>query len=247
MVRREDPNWDPAVPVGNPDAVVTRARPAGELRHVPLHERRGAARRPQLGLEAVARARGLHPEQRQDPRLQRVVFTGPVMRDDDESIAPGVIAPREFWKLVVMENADTRKLHATAYLLSQGDLIRDLLEKRSTDRRRRGLRPRRLTARSRSRSPTSPTPRATTSRHTLLPIPSWQPRVDRRRPTPASRSSFRSTRRPRSFSSAIDQTSTDSLRCGRASATRTRSQFTARSSRGTLRDLSPLDSLPGTL
>jgi endonuclease G, mitochondrial len=34
-------------------------------------------------------------------------------------------------KVVVMENADTGKLHATAYLLSQGDLIRDLLERRS--------------------------------------------------------------------------------------------------------------------
>jgi endonuclease G len=54
-----------------------------------------------------------------------------VVREDDDSIAPGVIAPREFWKVVVMENADTHKLHATAYLLSQGDLIRDLLEKRS--------------------------------------------------------------------------------------------------------------------
>jgi endonuclease G len=59
------------------------------------------------------------------------VFTGPVMRDDDDEIGPGVIAPREFWKLVVMEHVDTGKLHATAYLLSQGDLIRDLLEQRS--------------------------------------------------------------------------------------------------------------------
>jgi endonuclease G len=30
-----------------------------------------------------------------------------------------------------MVNAERRSLHATAYLLSQGDLIRDLLEKRN--------------------------------------------------------------------------------------------------------------------
>ncbi len=51
------------------------------------------------------------------------------MRLDDEvdPIGDGVIAPREFWKLVVMESAKKGSLHATAYLLSQGDLIRDLL------------------------------------------------------------------------------------------------------------------------
>jgi endonuclease G len=52
------------------------------------------------------------------------------MRDDDVEIGPGVIAPREFWKVVVMEDSDKHELHATAYLLSQGDLIHDLLEKR---------------------------------------------------------------------------------------------------------------------
>ena len=42
-----------------------------------------------------------------------------------------MIAPREFFKLVVMESAERGTLHATAYVLSQGQMIRDLLEERS--------------------------------------------------------------------------------------------------------------------
>jgi endonuclease G len=61
------------------------------------------------------------------------VFTGPVNRPDDPEVKPGVFAPREFWKVVAMLDADgnASKLHATAYLLSQGELIRELLERRS--------------------------------------------------------------------------------------------------------------------
>ena len=59
------------------------------------------------------------------------MFTGPVNRLDDPEIKPGVLLPREFWKLVVMVDADEQRLHATAYLLSQGDLIRELLENRN--------------------------------------------------------------------------------------------------------------------
>jgi endonuclease G len=63
------------------------------------------------------------------------VFTGPVMRDpggDEEEIeVDGAIAPLEFWKLVATLDKDGKALHATAYVLSQGQLIRTLLEKRS--------------------------------------------------------------------------------------------------------------------
>ena len=52
-------------------------------------------------------------------------------RNDDPEIKPGVLAPRESWKLVVMLHAERESLHATADLLSQGDLIRELLEKRN--------------------------------------------------------------------------------------------------------------------
>ena len=58
------------------------------------------------------------------------MFAGPVIREDDPEIKEGVRAPLEFWKLVAMVDADKNALHATAYMLSQGQLIRDLLEKR---------------------------------------------------------------------------------------------------------------------
>jgi len=131
MVRREDPNWDPAVPVGNPDAAVTAL--ATQANFDTFHYTNAAVQHGDLN-SSSKRWLGL-----EDYILKSVkthgfrasVFTGPVVRDDDDSIAPGVVAPREFWKVVVMENADAHRLHATAYLLSQGELIRDLLEKRS--------------------------------------------------------------------------------------------------------------------
>lgn len=52
------------------------------------------------------------------------VFTGPVFATDDESFA-GVQLPRQFWKVAVMVKADGN-LSATAYLLSQADLIAGL-------------------------------------------------------------------------------------------------------------------------
>jgi hypothetical protein len=38
---------------------------------------------------------------------------------------------REFWKMVVMEDSERNKMHAIAYLLSQGQLIHKLLEDRN--------------------------------------------------------------------------------------------------------------------
>ena len=131
MVRREDPNWDPEVPAGNPDAAVTSLAKTANFdtfhytNAAVQHGDLNSSSKRWLGLEDYilksARTHGFRAS----------VFTGPVLRDEDDLIAPGVVAPREFWKVVVMENADNHRLHATAYLLSQGDLIRDLLEKRS--------------------------------------------------------------------------------------------------------------------
>lgn len=60
------------------------------------------------------------------------VFTGPVFRSTDKhlrnSAAATVAIPEEFWKIVVMKNARTDRLHATAYVLSHGPLIRDMTE-----------------------------------------------------------------------------------------------------------------------
>ena len=126
MVRRQDPNWDPAAAPG----ARQRAGRAGEPRHVPLHQRRAPALRHEPGQGAVARPGGLHPRERPHQRLQGLRVHRPGEPRDDPEIKPGVLLPREFWKLVVMVDADRQRLHATAYLLSQGDLIRELLENR---------------------------------------------------------------------------------------------------------------------
>jgi endonuclease G, mitochondrial len=52
------------------------------------------------------------------------VFTGPVFAGDDDAYR-GVQLPRQFWKVVTMVKSDGR-LSATAYLLSQSDLISGL-------------------------------------------------------------------------------------------------------------------------
>lgn len=126
MVRREDPNWDPAARPGSTSAVARQAN--DDTFHytnaAPQHSDMNQGKELWLGLEDYildsARTRG----------FQACVFTGPVAREDDPEIEPGVLVPREFWKLVAMVDADRPALHATAYLLSQGDLIRELLEKR---------------------------------------------------------------------------------------------------------------------
>jgi endonuclease G len=131
MVRREDPNWDPNVPAGNPDAAVTPL--AKQANFDTFHYTNAAVQHGDLN-SSSKRWLGLEDyilKSAKTHGFRASVFTGPVVRDDDDPIAPGVIAPKEFWKVVVMENADSHKLHATAYLLSQGELIRDLLEKRS--------------------------------------------------------------------------------------------------------------------
>ncbi|MGT2476633.1 DNA/RNA non-specific endonuclease [Paraburkholderia terrae] len=66
------------------------------------------------------------------PGFRVCVFTGPILRDPDgdeqEIEIDGAIAPLEFWKLVVTLDTKDKALHATAYVLSQGQLIRKLLE-----------------------------------------------------------------------------------------------------------------------
>jgi endonuclease G len=52
------------------------------------------------------------------------VFTGPVFAGDDDAYR-GVQLPRQFWKVVTMVKTDGQ-LSATAYLLSQSDLIAGL-------------------------------------------------------------------------------------------------------------------------
>jgi endonuclease G len=135
MVRREDPNWDAAAVPGATSALAEQANldTFHYTNAAPQHSTLNQGAQLWLGLENFlldnARTHG----------FKACVFTGPVLRDDDPSIGPRVQAPREFWKLVVMVDADQNRLHATAYLLSQGDLIRELLEKRESTEANEGF------------------------------------------------------------------------------------------------------------
>lgn len=125
MVRREDPNW---APEGDP--VVARRADQDTFHYVnaaPQHKTLNRSKALWQGLENYildnARVKGFRAS----------VFTGPVLRadDDDESepLIDGALVPLEYWKLVAARRNDGH-LHATAYLLSQGQLIRRLIEKR---------------------------------------------------------------------------------------------------------------------
>ncbi|HST05754.1 MAG TPA: DNA/RNA non-specific endonuclease [Chloroflexia bacterium] len=60
-------------------------------------------------------------------RLRVSVFTGPILGSTDPPYR-GIKIPQEFWKLVVMVRTSDMKLSATAYLLTQKDMISDLRE-----------------------------------------------------------------------------------------------------------------------
>lgn len=130
MVRRQDPNWDDTLPVGAADDTVSELaeRANADTFHYTnsavQHGDLNSGTKQWLGLEDyILNSSKTHG-------FRACVFTGPVVRDDDQEIGPGVIAPREFFKLVVMESAERGRLHATAYVLSQGEMIRNLLEER---------------------------------------------------------------------------------------------------------------------
>lgn len=125
MVRREDPNWGPDAETANFD---TFHYTNSAFQHSSLNQGKSLW----LGLENYildsARTEG----------FKASVFTGPVLREDDPELllepnrpdGQVHLVPREFWKIVAMPSA-SGGLHATGYVLSQGDLIRDLLERRS--------------------------------------------------------------------------------------------------------------------
>ncbi|MEV4620540.1 DNA/RNA non-specific endonuclease [Asanoa sp. NPDC049573] len=55
-----------------------------------------------------------------DHRLRANVYTGPILDPDDPPYR-GVLIPRAFWKVVAVATAD--RVHATAYLIEQTDLL----------------------------------------------------------------------------------------------------------------------------
>lgn len=128
MVRREDPNWDVAATSINDATQLAKDANTDTFHYANAalqHSQLNQGQQLWLGLENYildsARTKG----------FKTCVFTGPVFRTDDPELVEGLPVPREFWKLVVMPASGGKKLHATAYLLSQGDMIRELLEKRS--------------------------------------------------------------------------------------------------------------------
>ncbi|WP_395665571.1 DNA/RNA non-specific endonuclease [Methylocella sp.] len=126
MVRREDPNW-------GADARQANADTFHYVNSAPQHSDLNQGKTLWQGLEnyilGSARTYG----------FRACVFTGPVFGEDDPEI-DGLRVPLEFWKLVAMIGADRESLHATAYLLSQGQLIRKLIEKRNRPEAREGAR-----------------------------------------------------------------------------------------------------------
>lgn len=124
MVRREDPNWgdEEEAQLANDDT---------------FHYVNACAQHSKLN-QGKALWQGLENYILDSTRthgFKACVFTGPILRspdsDEEEIELDGAIAPIEFWKVVATLDAKDKALHATGYVLSQGQLIRQLLEKRS--------------------------------------------------------------------------------------------------------------------
>lgn len=122
MVRREDPNWGELAEQANYDTFhFTNCA----LQHGLLNRGKTLWQGLENYILNSSRTEG----------FRACVFTGPILADDDPDLglpdlATDVQIPREFWKVVIMPKAGGGGLHATAYILSQGDLIRTLLEQR---------------------------------------------------------------------------------------------------------------------
>ncbi len=110
MVRRLDPVWGPAAAVANEDTFhYTNACP----QHEDLNQKTWNDLE-----DYILDNAGAHD-------LKVSVFTGPVLRPDDKPYR-GARIPGEFWKVAVVVDSQTQKLSATAYLLSQADMISNL-------------------------------------------------------------------------------------------------------------------------
>lgn len=114
MVRRLDPVWGP-----HPDASTANDETFHFTNSCPQHARLNQRIWADLEDYLLDNA-GAH-------NLRISVFTGPALRPGDREYR-GVPIPEDFWKLVVMVNADTKKFHATAYKLTQSHLIGDITE-----------------------------------------------------------------------------------------------------------------------
>jgi endonuclease G, mitochondrial len=114
LVRRLDPAW------GDDDQIVKTANDDTFHRTncCPQHEDFNQGKNLWAGLEDYI----LKNADNKDIKVS--VFTGPVFADDD-SVYRGVKIPKQFWKVAVMVKPNN-KLSATAYIISQKDLIANL-------------------------------------------------------------------------------------------------------------------------
>jgi len=112
MVRRLDPVWGRPYKLANDDTFhYTNACP----QHKDLN-RKVWGKLEKYILEKHVLAKG------EDSVPKATVFTGPVLKAGDP-LYRGVKLPQEYWKVVVMIHPDTGRLHATAYILSQADMV----------------------------------------------------------------------------------------------------------------------------
>ena len=114
LVRRLDPAWGSS----HADAKACNDDPFHFTNCSPQHEDFNQNQTTWAGLEDYI----LENADNRDFRVS--VFTGPVLAADDQRF-DGVQLPRQFWKVAVMVKEDG-SLSATAYLLSQEELIKAL-------------------------------------------------------------------------------------------------------------------------
>ena len=121
MVRRMDPGWGDS----RDEAQQAEIDTFHYTNSVPQHEHLN--QRDWVGLEDYI----LEAADTRDFRVS--VMTGPVFRDTDRRLiaqpgAEDIAIPESFWKIAVMVHAGTGRLSATGYILTQGDMIRDITE-----------------------------------------------------------------------------------------------------------------------
>jgi endonuclease G len=123
MVRRRDPGWGE-----------TREEAERGERDT-FHYTNSAPQHPELNRREWVELEDYVLEAAETLDFRASVFTGPVLRDDDRRLGSprrpvGFRIPEEFWKVVVMVDAESGELSATGYVLSQGRMIRDIVEAR---------------------------------------------------------------------------------------------------------------------
>ena len=110
MVRRLDPVWGPKAEIANEDT---------------FHYTNACPQHKNLNQKTWNNLEDYILDNADVLDLKVSVFTGPVFRADDITYRNAKI-PREFWKVAVLVDSQTNELSATAYLLSQADMISNL-------------------------------------------------------------------------------------------------------------------------